>query len=112
MNLQAFFLMGFVGGVIRAVVGLIKYSQRYKDVAFRPKYLLGTVLLSGVIGFISAWIIKDLGVVILGSEEVPLSVGLIAGYAGGDLIDNLFKIVLRDKEFSLEKVVNFFKKND
>ncbi len=102
--------MGFVGGVIRAVVGLIKYSQKYKDVTFKYNYLLGTVVFSGLIGVICAWLVQDLGINFLGTEEIPLSVALIIGYAGGDLIDNLFKIIIKDTEFSWEKIIEMFKK--
>ncbi len=114
--MELYFLMGFSGGVIRAIVGLIKYSQRYKNITFKPYYLLGTILLSGIIGLACAWIVKDLGITFLEEADIPLSIFLIIGYAGGDLIDNLFKIVLKDADFSLEKLkdlfLKFFKKND
>lgn len=90
-----FFLFGFFGGVIRGIVGLIKYTQSYKDVKIRPWYFSATVLLSGLVGFLCAWITNDLGISFLGLEQIPLSIALIVGYAGGDFIENVFKIIIK-----------------
>jgi len=99
--MTAFFIAGFVGGVFRGLVGLIKYSTSYKDVDIRPWYFTGMVVLSGVIGLTTAWVVQDLGVQILGVEELTPAVALLVGYAGGDLLENLYKIaVQRDNLFS------------
>lgn len=90
-----FFFFGFLGGIIRGIIGLIKYKQSYKDVEIRPWYFAGMVLLSGIIGLISAWITIDLGIVFLGVKEMPFSIALIVGYAGGDFIENIFKILIK-----------------
>lgn len=93
---MSFFFFGFLGGVIRGSVGLIKYIQSYKDVEIRPWYFVGTVGISGLIGLASAWITHDLGISFLGLERLPLSLALIIGYAGGDFIENVFKIIIKD----------------
>ncbi len=90
-----FFIAGFLGGVIRGVVGLIKYMQSYKEVPIKPWYFGGMVCISGLIGFISAWITYDLGIAFLGLETLPLSLAVIIGYAGGDFIENIFKIIIK-----------------
>lgn len=93
---MSFFFFGFLGGGIRGVVGLVKYIQSYKDVEIRPAYFAGTVFTSGLIGLAAAWITHDLGISFLGLEELPLSLALIIGYAGGDFIENIFKIIIKD----------------
>ncbi len=103
---MSFFFFGFLGGVIRGVVGLIKYIQSYKDVAIRPWYFASTVGISGLIGLAAAWITHDMGIAILGIEEIPLSLALIIGYAGGDFMENIFKIIIKDdKIFQVGKIL-------
>lgn len=91
-----FFFFGFLGGIIRGIVGLIKYTQAYKDVQVKPWYFGATMAISGVIGIICAWVTNDLGIAFLGLEKLPLSLALIIGYAGGDFIENVFKIIVKE----------------
>jgi len=90
-----FFLAGFFGGVLRGVVGVVKYTQAYKDVKMRYWYFLITVLVTGLIGLITAWIVKDLGITFLDIEILSPTIALIVGYAGGDFIENIFKILIK-----------------
>ncbi len=100
---MSFFFFGFLGGIIRGTVGLIKYFQSYKDVEIRPKYFTGTILISGLIGLAAAWITHDMGISFLGLEKLPLSLALIIGYAGSDFLENIFKIIIKDdKIFKLD----------
>ena len=41
--MEIFFIAGFIGGVLRGIVGLIEYSTLYKDVKIRPWYFVGMV---------------------------------------------------------------------
>ena len=91
----AILFAGFSGGVVRGLVGFIKHQQAYKEVPFRPLYFASMVALSGVIGLLAAWVTDDLGITFLGMESLSASVALIIGYAGGDLIENLFKIIIK-----------------
>ncbi len=101
-----FFFFGFLGGVLRGTMGVIKYTQSYKDVEIKVNYFSGTIFVSGFIGMLCAWIVSDMGIVIMGIEELPLSFALIAGYAGGDFIENIFKIVTKNVDiFSFGKAV-------
>ncbi len=84
--------------MIRGTVGLIKYIQSYKDVEIKPWYFSGTVVVSGLIGMICAWVVQDLGVSFIGLETLPLSIALIIGYAGGDFIENMFKIIVKEPD--------------
>jgi hypothetical protein len=93
--MATFFIAGFVGGVFRGVVGIVKYSTSYKDVEIRPWYFAGMVVVSGIIGVTTAWIIQDLGVQILGVAKLTPAVGALVGYAGGDLLENIYKILVK-----------------
>lgn len=90
-----FYFAGFLGGMIRGIVGILKYSLSYKDVSIRPVYFGLTVFVSGLIGLICTWIIRDLGISFLGLNSVPMSLGIVFGYAGGDLLENIFKIIIK-----------------
>ncbi len=93
---MSFIIAGFIGGVIRGGVGLVKYMTSYKDVKIRPYYFGGAVLLSGVVGYVAAWIAQDVVHIFLELDTLPLSFALIAGYAGGDFIENIFKIGMKE----------------
>lgn len=95
MNLS-FFLAGLCGGLLRGGMGLFKYTTSYKDVKIRPYYFGGMVILTGVIGWVSAWVARDMLRIFLELETVPLSFAIIAGYAGGDFIENVFKIAMKE----------------
>lgn len=86
-------IAGFVGGALRGVVGYIKYLTSFKNVTFKPWYFGGMTLVSGLVGLLAAWVTKDLGITFLGVEKLSLSIAFIIGYAGGDFIENLFKII-------------------
>lgn len=88
-----FFIAGLIGGVLRGFVGLIKYGTSYKDVEIRPWYFTGMVMLSGVLGIVTAWVVSDLGANFLGVDNFSPALGVIVGYAGGDLLENIFKII-------------------
>ncbi len=103
-----FLIAGFLGGLLRGGVGLTKYMTSYKDVEIRPYYFTGIVLFSGIIGYVSALIASDLAEVFLEVEALPISLALIAGYAGGDFIENILKIATRDPQ--LQKIREKIKK--
>ncbi len=91
-----FLIAGFLGGLLRGGMGLVKYMTSYKDVEIRPYYFIGSVLLSGLVGYVAAWVAKDVGHIFLEIDAIPVSFALIAGYAGGDMIENLFKIGMKE----------------
>lgn len=84
---------GFFGGVIRGLVGYIKYRSSYKNVPFQAGYFCLTVGVSGIVGLLAAWITQDLGIRFLGILEITVPIAIVIGYAGGDFIENLFKIL-------------------
>ena len=86
-------LAGFLGGIMRGLVGYIKYRSSYKDIAFKAGYFSSMVAVSGAVGLLAAWITHDLGINFLGLEFITPALAVIIGYAGGDFIENIFKIL-------------------
>lgn len=91
------FFAAFFGGLLRGLVGFIKHQFSYKDVKFRPRYFLGMMFLSGTVGLVSALAIKEIGFTILGGFSPVLA--FITGYAGGDFIENIYKIIIKKSSF-------------
>lgn len=86
-------LSGFLGGVVRGLMGFIKHQFAYKNVPFKLGYFLGTVFVSGMIGFASVCAVKNIGFALEGAFSPALS--FIVGYAGGDFIENIYKILIK-----------------
>jgi len=91
------FAAAFGGGILRGLVGFVKYQLSYKEVKFRFTYFLGMVFISGIIGAVAALAIKEIGFTLLGSFSPALS--FIIGYAGGDFIENIYKIIIKKSSF-------------
>ena len=87
-------ISGFGGGVVRGLVGFIKHQYAYKDVKFELSYFLTMCFLSGVIGVLSAAAVKELGMTFFGGYFTS-AMAFVVGYAGGDFIENIYKIILR-----------------
>ncbi len=77
-------LFGLLGGVTRAVVGLLKWYAPKKRSEFRPVRLAVTIVGAGIIGMFAS---------VLVSTDFKLS--LLAGYAGTDFIEGLYKARLK-----------------
>ena len=86
-------IAGFGGGIVRGLVGFIKHQFSYKNVSFNLRYFLGMAFLSGIIGLLSSMAIKELGLTLGGAFSPALS--FIVGYAGGDFIENIYKIIIK-----------------
>ena len=99
-----FFLAGFLGGLIRGIVGILKYIYSYKDVPIKWGYFIGTAIVSGLIGLTAAWIVQELGIAFVGAQTISPAIALIVGYAGGDFLENVFKIIIKEPNlFNLKK---------
>jgi len=94
MDYFSILIAGFGGGVVRGLVGFVKYQYSYKNVEFKLPYFFTMMFVSGVVGLIVAAAVRDIAGSVL---TLPFSPGiaLIAGYAGGDFIENLYKIIFR-----------------
>jgi hypothetical protein len=75
-------LVGAAGGAVRSLVGILKHLEgNRRGESFRVWYLLFSILISAVIGAFA-------GALSPGNWKIA---GL-AGYAGTDFIENLYKI--------------------
>jgi len=88
-------IAGFGGGAIRGLVGFIKHQYSYKNVGFHLPYFFAMMFLSGIIGLLTAVSIKELGMTFLGVDSFSPVLSLIVGYAGGDFIENIYKIIVK-----------------
>jgi len=79
MNLLTAAGFGFFGGIVRALVGLMKVKNIKKK--FNLMYFLVTVAASGLIGTFTGMLV---------GADYRLS--LLAGYAGIDIIEGVYKI--------------------
>ena len=94
-------IAGFGGGAMRGLMGFIKHQFAYKNVPFNLAYFLGMSFLSGVIGLLSAMAVKEVGFTLEGIFSPGLS--FIVGYAGGDFIENVYKIIIKKSSLYQEK---------
>lgn len=101
MNL-VFITMGLLGGLVRGLVGYTKYLTSYKGVRFNWWYFALTVGISGLVGGISGWIFNG----IMGPDAMNKFYTFIAGYAGGDFLENSFRIIFKQPTlFKLPQVL-------
>ena len=92
---EAVLIAGFGGGVIRGLVGFLKHYYSYKEVKFKLPSFLSTMVLSGIVGVTAAFAIKESGTFLFGTDTVSPVMALIIGYAGGDFLEGVFKILMK-----------------
>lgn len=90
----AIIIAGFGGGVVRGILGFIKHQYSYKNVGFDVPYFLVMMFISGVVGTLTAGALGELnaGFIVTGYSA---AIAFIAGYAGGDLIDSIYRIIIK-----------------
>jgi len=82
MNLYLLALFGLFGGMIRAIVGMLKHKVFSAKGRFKPWRLITSLVASSLIGlFCALMIVEDYRIV------------LLAGYAGTDLIQGIYTVV-------------------
>ena len=86
-------IAGFGGGTIRGLMGFIKHQYSYKNVKFELPYFIGMTFISGMVGVLTAAAVNETGLTYLGTFTPAL--GFIVGYAGGDFIENIYKIIIK-----------------
>lgn len=86
-------IAGFLGGVVRGLVGWTKQRFSSRSMSFSLSYFLGMSFISGVIGMTVALATKELGFQFSGTFSPSLS--FIIGYAGGDFVENIYKIIIK-----------------
>ena len=95
-------IAGFGGGVLRGLVGFIKHQFSYKNVEFRPLYFLAMMFLSGIVGLLITTAIKEAGITFMGLDYLSPGIAFIIGYAGGDFIENIYKIIIKKSSIYTE----------
>lgn len=75
------------------MIGFVKHQYSYKNVKFEIPYFLAMSFISGIIGILSAVAIKGIGVEFFGGFSPGMA--FIIGYAGGDFIENIYKIIIK-----------------
>lgn len=88
-------IAGFGGGALRGLVGYIKHQFSYKNVGFKLPYFLGMMFLSGIVGLLIAVAISETGIKFLGTDYLSPALAFIIGYAGGDFLENIYKIIIK-----------------
>ncbi|MBS3107592.1 hypothetical protein J4468_01630 [Candidatus Woesearchaeota archaeon] len=73
-------LCGLIGGLTRACVGLLKFYSKNKKGKIDIRRILFTSLTSGIIGTFTGLLVS-----------ADFRISLLAGYAGTDLIEGLYK---------------------
>lgn len=94
-------IAGFGGGAVRGLVGFIKHQFSYKNVGFNLPYFFAMAFISGIVGLLSALAMKEAGFTLEGFFSPTLS--FIVGYAGGDFIENIYKILIKKSSLYPEK---------
>ena len=79
-----YILAGFIGGIIRGLVGFVKNKTIEKADHFKPSYFVVTILIAGIVGAAAGAL-----------ADTEWQVSFLAGYAGTDFIENLYKIKCR-----------------
>ena len=88
-------IAGFGGGMIRGLVGFLKYYYSYKNTPFNILYFFATAFISGAVGLLTAAAVKESGIIISGLSSITPPLALIIGYAGGDFLENVYKILFK-----------------
>ena len=84
------FAAGFLGGLIRGLLGIAKEmrSSPSRKKKIRKDYMAITLLASGGLGLLVGVFIAD-----------DIRFALLAGYAGSDFLENLYKIKMKTKSW-------------
>jgi len=84
------FLAGFIGGIIRGLVGITKYitATPTKRRKVRKDWIVLSLMSSGGMGLLAGCFIAD-----------DAKFALVAGYAGTDFVEGLFKIKMKTRNW-------------
>ena len=82
---------------MRGLIGYIKYQYSYKNVGFNLPYFFSMIFLSGIVGTLCAMAINKISndVLTIGFSS---AIAFVVGYAGGDFLDNIYKIIIKKKD--------------
>lgn len=86
---------GLGGGLTRGLVGYIKHSASSHTFKFDLLYFLLMMFLSSVVGLLTAAAVSGLDLPFTGVTSLTPAIAFIVGYAGGDFLENVYKILIR-----------------
>ncbi|MBP6855669.1 MAG: hypothetical protein KBC26_01710 [Candidatus Pacebacteria bacterium] len=79
----------------RARISRVHKTFTFKKPKFETLYFLVMMFLSGIVGLLAAVVVKEAGIDFDGLKEFSPAIAFIVGYAGGDLLENIYKIILK-----------------
>ncbi|HOS87998.1 MAG TPA: hypothetical protein PL093_00605 [Candidatus Pacearchaeota archaeon] len=90
-------IAGFGGGAVRGLVGFLKKesSYSYKNPSFNIPYFFLMAFISAVVGLLTAIAVKESAITIEGISFISPAIAFIIGYAGGDFLEGLYKVILK-----------------
>jgi hypothetical protein len=91
-------IAGFGGGMLRGLIGFIKHQFSYKNVGFNLPYFFAMMFISGVVGTLSAIAVNETGITFLELTYLSPALAFIIGYAGGDFLENIYKIIIKKSD--------------
>ena len=95
----AILIAGFGGGALRGIIGFVKHQYAYKNVKFELSYFFTMLGISGSIGVLTAAAAESLGISFSDSALFTPAMAFVAGYAGGDFLEGLYKIIFKKNLF-------------
>ena len=98
---MAVLIAGFFGGVVRGLIGFLKHFFSYKNVPFELPRFLAVSFISGIIGLTVASSVREIGFTFEGFFTPSLA--FIVGYAGGDFVENIYKIIIKKSSLYSDK---------
>ncbi|MDD2732010.1 MAG: hypothetical protein PHI53_02325 [Candidatus Pacebacteria bacterium] len=90
-------IAGFGGGAVRGLIGFMKHQYSYKNVGFNIPYFLAMAFLSGIVGLLVSAAMLQTGMDFIISESFTPAISFIVGYAGGDFLENIYKLLIKKK---------------
>ncbi len=90
LSVLLIFIAGFLGGVIRGLVGITKYvnATPSKKRKVRREWIVLSLLSSGGMGLLAGVFIAN-----------DVKFALVAGYAGTDFVESMFKIKMKTQNW-------------
>lgn len=88
-------IAGFGGGLVRGLIGFLKHQYDYKNTGFNLPYFFVMIFLSGAVGVLTAVAVKYSFVSFEGVSYISPSIAFIIGYAGGDFLEGIYKVLLK-----------------
>ncbi|MDA8130137.1 MAG: hypothetical protein M0011_01400 [Elusimicrobia bacterium] len=91
-NFEIYIIAGFVGGIARGISSFLKKFNKDSKTRFNYPYFFTTVFFSGILGCIAGAL-----------AENSWKTAFLAGYAGMDFLENMYKSSPLSRIFKTEE---------